>query len=92
MFGVEFERHDVTVMADIDDGVLKLVAAGEAGSFDLVPLARKLRNMRTNQHIERAGAQCCEIDTLQTFRHVSDVPDSVMHACTLSRSRFSCTS
>ena len=49
MFGVEFERHDVTVMADIDDGVLKLVAAGEAGSFDLVPFARKLRNMRTTQ-------------------------------------------
>ena len=49
VFGVELERHDVTVMADIDDGVLKLVAAGEAGSLDLVPLARKLRNMRTAQ-------------------------------------------
>ena len=49
MFGVELERHDVTVMADIDDGVLKLVAAGEAGSFDLVPLARKLCKMRTAQ-------------------------------------------
>ena len=48
-FGVKLERHDVAVMADADDGVLKLVGAGEAGSFNLIPLARKLCKMRTDQ-------------------------------------------
>ena len=56
-FGVKLERHDVAVMSDVDDGVLKLIAAGEAGSLDLVPLARKLCEMRTDQMTQSKHCQ-----------------------------------